>query len=84
MNARSIGGAAAAAAIVAVSFTTVTAQRGQGAAPPDNAPMPRMADGHPDLNGWCGPAGVPRMGFPNKIVMKPTEDLEHIVTKERG
>jgi hypothetical protein len=33
-----------------------------------------------DLNGnaedptfSCGPAGVPRMGFPNKIVMNPTE-----------
>src|SRR5258705_1348059 len=161
MNARSIGAAAAAAAIVAVSFTTVTAQRGQDAAPPDSAPTPRVAGGHPDLNGWgggdgggvgggrtladltdekgnvylqlnarsqgsalgtasgqlasnferdsgvgqradpnkpiykpelwekvqnldvngnaedptfrCGPAGVPRMGFPNKIVMNPTE-----------
>ena len=64
MNARSIGGAAAAAAIVAVSFTTVTAQRGQGAAPPDpstslgaSTETPRMADGHPDLNGWWGGGG---------------------------
>jgi hypothetical protein len=64
MNARSIGGAAAAAAIVAVSFTTVTAQRGQGAAPPDpstslgaGTETPRMADGHPDLNGWWGGGG---------------------------
>src|SRR5258705_4298231 len=57
MNARSIGGAVAAAAIAAVSFTPVTAQRGQGAAPPDNAPTPCMADGHPDLNGWWGGGG---------------------------
>src|SRR2546423_6238656 len=58
MYARSIGGAAAAAAIVVMSFAPVTAQRGQGAAqPPDNAPTPRMADGHPDMNGWWGGGG---------------------------
>jgi hypothetical protein len=161
MKARSIGGFAAATAIVAASLVPAVAQRGGGAAqPPDNAPTPRMADGHPDLTGWwgggggfgggrtladltdekgnvflqlnarsqgsalgtasgqlatnferdsgvnqrsdpnkpiykaqfwekvqnldvngnsedptfsCGPAGVPRMGFPNKIVMNPAE-----------
>src|SRR5213593_3694117 len=57
MSARVIGGIAAAAAIV-VSFAPVGAQRGQAAAQQrDSAPTPRMADGHPDLNGWWGGGG---------------------------
>src|SRR6476646_7252185 len=57
MKARIIG-AVAAAAIMALSSAPLGAQRGQGAAREgDNAPTPRMADGHPDLNGWWGGGG---------------------------
>ncbi len=162
MIARSIGGFVVATVVVAALMASPAAQRGGGGPQAaDNAPTPRMADGHPDLNGWwggggggfaggrtladltdekgnvylqlnarsqgsalgttsgqlaenferdsgvaqradpnkpiykpefwekvqtldingnhedptfrCGPAGVPRMGFPNKIVMSPSE-----------
>ena len=43
---------------MALSSAPLGAQRGQGAAREgDNAPTPRMADGHPDLNGWWGGGG---------------------------
>src|SRR5215813_8057495 len=160
MKPRFFGGIAVAVACAALSITPASAQRQQAPQQPDNAPTPKMADGHPDLNGWwgggggfgggrtladltdekgnvylqlnarsqgsalgttsgqlaenferdsgvgqradpnkpiykpefwekvqaldingnhedptfrCGPAGVPRMGFPNKIVMNPSE-----------
>ena len=57
MKPRFLVGVVAAAALAALSLAPVAAQRGQGAQPPDNAPTPRMADGHPDLNGWWGGGG---------------------------
>src|SRR5215813_3386883 len=160
MNLRLLGGVAVASAVAVMSLMPLSAQRQQAPQQPDNAPTPKMADGHPDLNGWwgggggfgggrtladltdekgnvylqlnarsqgsalgttsgqlaenferdsgvaqradpnkpiykpefwekvqtldingnhedptfrCGPAGVPRMGFPNKIIMNPSE-----------
>src|ERR1051325_1628211 len=58
MVARSIAGFTVAIAVVAAFIASPAAQRGGGAPPgPDSAPTPRMADGHPDLNGWWGGGG---------------------------
>jgi len=57
MKPRFTGGVAVAAAIAALSWAPIAAQRQQAAGQPDNAPTPRMADGHPDLNGWWGGGG---------------------------
>jgi hypothetical protein len=58
MIARSIAGLTSAVAVVAVLVTSPSAQRGGGVPQgPDNSPTPRMADGHPDLNGWWGGGG---------------------------
>jgi hypothetical protein len=58
MVARSIAGFTVAIAVVAALIASPAAQRGGGAPPgPDGAPTPRMADGHPDLNGWWGGGG---------------------------
>src|SRR5258707_4399881 len=57
MKPRFIGGIAVAAAVAAIALTPVAAQRGGQQLAPDNAPTPRMTDGHPDLNGWWGGGG---------------------------
>src|SRR5258707_15828798 len=57
MKPRFIGGIAVAAAVAAIALTPVAAQRGGQQLAPDNAPTPRMSDGHPDLNGWWGGGG---------------------------
>ena len=50
-----LGGIAIAALL---SLVPIAAQRGGGAGPAqDNAPTPRMADGHPDLSGFWGGGG---------------------------
>jgi len=58
MIARSIGGFIVATAVLAPLMASPAAQRGGGdPQAPDNATTPRMADGHPDLNGWWGGGG---------------------------
>src|SRR4029079_17515300 len=58
MIARSIGGFVVATAVLAALMASPSAQRGGGGPQaPDDAPTPRMGDGHPDLNGWWGGGG---------------------------
>jgi hypothetical protein len=61
-------------------MASLAAQRGEGDPQALGiAPTPHMADGHPDLNGWWGGGGGGVAGPPCD-----DQDLEHIVTKERG
>ena len=58
MKPRSIGvGVAVATAVAALGLAPVAAQQQRPAPAQDNAPTPRMTDGHPDLNGWWGGGG---------------------------
>lgn len=58
MIARFIGHLIIATAVVAAFMASLAAQRGGGGPQAsDNAPTPRLANGHPDLNGWWGGGG---------------------------
>jgi hypothetical protein len=58
MKPRFIGvGVAVATAVAALGLAPVAAQQQRPAPAQDDAPTPRMTDGHPDLNGWWGGGG---------------------------
>ena len=100
MIARSFAGFSFAVAVVGAFIASPAAQRGGGAPQrSDNASTPRLADGHPDLNGrWGGGGGGFAAGRNPRMIRLNSDpkaafwedppcddqDLEHIVTKERG
>ena len=77
--------ASAIAIAAAVSVVSIHAQRGGGAAPQQNVPTPRTADGHPDLSGfWAGGGGGVKPDEKGNIVQLTQARLCHQTQIDAG